>query len=85
MDQNTHQDQPRYGGKQIDDNQDEFGRDVNDKDNRIGDRAILKPTDEEAEKTERAHEAARKIEMEREHKRDRDPDQSVSGGFNQKH
>lgn len=85
MSQNTHQDQPGQGGKQIDDNQDEFGRDVNDKDNRIGDKATVKPTEEEAAKADRAHEASRKIEMERQHKREEDPEQKVTGGFNQKH
>ena len=84
MSQNTHQDQPGQGGKQIDDNQDEFGRDVNNKENRIGDKATVKPTDDEAEKAERAHEASRKIEMERQHKREADPVQKVTG-FNQKH
>lgn len=85
MSQNTHQDQPGQGGKQIDDNQDEFGRDVNNKENRIGDKATVKPTDDEAEKAERAHEASRKIEMERQPKREEDPEQKVTGGFNQKH
>lgn len=85
MSQHTHQHQPGHGGKQVDDNQDDFGRDVNNKDNRIGDKATLKPTDEEAEKAERAHEASRRIELQRQHKRDDDPDQKVSGGFNQKH
>jgi hypothetical protein len=85
MSQNTHQDQPGQGGKQIDDNQDEFGRDVNNQENRIGDKATAKPTDDEAEKAERAHEASRKIEMERQHKREEDPEQKVTGGFNQKH
>jgi len=85
MSQNTHQDQPGQGGKQIDDNQEEFGRDVNNKENRIGDKATVKPTDDEAEKAERAHEASRKIEMERQHKREEDPVQKVTGAFNQKH
>jgi hypothetical protein len=85
MSQHTHQNQSGQGGKQIDDNQDEFGRDVNDEHNRIGDKATVEPTDEETAKAERAHEASRKIELERQHKRDGDPEQKVTGGFNQKH
>lgn len=86
MNQHTHQNQPRQGNKQIDDNQDEFGRDINNPDNRIGDKATLKPTDPDQAKADRAHELSRKIELQRERKRDaNDPAQQVSGGFNQKH
>lgn len=91
MHQNTHQQQPGEGLRQIDDNQDEFGRDINNPENRIGDRATVdsatvKPTDPEAAKAERAHELSRKIGLQRERKHDdADPAQKVSGGFNQKH
>ena len=69
-----------------DDNQDEFGRDINNPENRIGDRATLKPTDREAAKAERAHELSRKIGLQRErHRDDGEAAQQVSGGFNQKH
>lgn len=84
MNKQTHQDQPREGDKQIDDNQDEFGRDINNPENRIGDKATVQPTDGEKAKAERAHALSRKIGLERERKRDDDPSQAVSGGFNQK-
>lgn len=85
MERNTQQDQPGQGDKQIDDNQDEFGRDVNDPGNRIGDRATVEKTEREDEKNERAHEVTRKVGLERERKRDEhNPAQQVSGGFNQK-
>jgi len=86
MHQHTHQGQPGQSDKQVDDNQDEFGRDVNNPENRIGDKATLKPTDAELAKAERAHELSRKIGLQRERKQDdADPAQKVSGGFNQKH
>ncbi len=86
MNQHTHQDQPGETGKQIDDNQDEFGRDINNPENRIGDKATVKPTDAERAKAERAHEQSRKIGLQRERKHDdADPAEQVSGGFNQKH
>lgn len=86
MTQHTHQDQPGAGARQIDDNQDEFGRDINNPANRIGDKATVKPTDPEQAKAERAHELSRKIGLQRERKHDdADPAQKVSGGFNQKH
>jgi hypothetical protein len=71
---------------QIDDNQDEFGRDVNNPENRIGDRATVDKTDPDTAKAERAHELSRKIGLQRERRHDdADPSQQVSGGFNQKH
>jgi len=71
---------------QIDDNQDEFGRDINNPENRIGDKATVNKTDLETAKAERAHELSRKIGLQRERKHDDDdPVQQVSGGFNQKH
>ena len=86
MHEHTHQDQPGQDDSQIDDNQDEFGRDVNNPENRIGDKATLKPTDPGLAKAERAHEVSRKIGLQRERKHDdADPAQKVSGGFNQKH
>lgn len=86
MNEDTQQDQPGQGGRQIDDNQDEFGRDINNPDNRIGDKATVDKTDPEQEKAERAHELSRKVGLQRERKRDKDdPAQQVSGGFNQKH
>jgi hypothetical protein len=86
MNQYTHQDNPGESLKQIDDNQDEFGRDINNPQNRIGDAAIIDATDSEAAKAERAHELSRKIGLQRERRRDDgDPAQKVSGGFNQKH
>jgi hypothetical protein len=85
MNQQPHQ-QPDQPHPQVDDNQDEFGRDINNPENRIGDKATVNKTDPDAAKAERAHELSRKIGLQRERKRDADdPDQRVSGGFNQKH
>jgi hypothetical protein len=71
---------------QIDDNQDEFGRDVNNPENRIGDRATVEKAVPDTAKAERAHELSRKIGLQRERRRDGDEaSSSVSGGFNQKH
>jgi hypothetical protein len=71
---------------QIDDNQDEFGRDLNNPGNRIGDRATVNRNDPETAKAERAHEVSRKIGLQREHRHHGGaPEQQVSGGFNQKH
>ena len=91
MNQDTHQKQPGQGDGQVDDNQDEFGRDINNPQNRIGDKATVDlatvdPTDPELAKAERAHELSRKIGLQRERKDDdADTAQKVSGGFNQKH
>ena len=86
MNQNPHQKQPGQGDRQVDDNQDEFGRDINNPQNRIGDKATVEPTDPELAKAERAHELSRKIGLQRERKDDdADTAQNVSGGFNQKH
>jgi len=86
MNQNPHQKQPGQGDGQVDDDQDEFGRDVNNPENRIGDKATVDPTDPELAKAERAHELSRKIGLQRERKDDdADTAQKVSGGFNQKH
>ena len=86
MNQDTHQKQPGQGDRQVDDNQDEFGRDINNPQNRIGDKATVEPTDPELAKAERAHELSRKIGLQRERKDDdADTAQKVSGGFNQKH
>ena len=86
MNQNPHQKQPGQGDRQVDDNQDEFGRDINNPQNRIGDKATVEPTDPELAKAERAHELSRKIGLQRERKDDdADTAQKVSGGFNQKH
>ena len=91
MNQNPHQKQPGQGDRQVDDNQDEFGRDINNPENRIGDKATVDlatvdPTDPELAKAERAHELSRKIGLQRERKDDdADTAQKVSGGFNQKH
>jgi len=86
MNEHPHQKQPGQGDGQVDDNQDEFGRDINNPENRIGDKATVKPTDPELAKAERAHELSRKIGLQRERKTDdADPAQKVSGGFNQKH
>jgi hypothetical protein len=86
MDQQAHDERPGQGLSQIDDNQDELGRDINNPENRIGDRATVDKADAEAAKAERAHELSRKIGLQRERKRDDgDPAQKVSGGFNQKH
>jgi len=91
MNQNPHQKQPGQGDRQVDDNQDEFGRDINNPQNRIGDKATVDlatvdPTDPELAKAERAHELSRKIGLQRERKDDdADTAQKVSGGFNQKH
>ncbi len=61
--------------RQIDDNQDDLGRSVNNPQDRIGDRATA----------DKAHEISRKIGLQRPLKRDPDdPDGNVSGGFNQK-
>jgi hypothetical protein len=86
MHQHTHQQKPGEGLSQVDDNQDEFGRDINNPQNRIGDNATLKPTDPDKAKADRAHELSRKIGLQRERKHDdADPAENVSGGFNQKH
>jgi len=91
MNKQANQDHPGQGNAQVDDNQDEFGRDINNPENRIGDRATVdlptvKPADPELAKAERAHELSRKIGLQRERKHDdTDPAQQVSGGFNQKH
>ena len=81
--------QQRQPGKfyhQVDDNQDEFGRDVNNPENRIGDRATVEKARPEAAKAERAHELSRKIGLQRErHREEHEASSSVSGGFNQKH
>lgn len=61
--------------RQIDDNQDDLGRSVNNPRNRIGDRATI----------DKAQEISRKIEMQRPYKRDPSkPEGNVTGGFNQK-
>lgn len=61
--------------RQIDDNQDDLGRSVNNPRNRIGDRATV----------DKATEISRKIELQRPYKHDPDdPQGNVSGGFNQK-
>ena len=86
MNQHPHQQQPGQGDQQVDENQDELGRDINNPQNRVGDKATVKPTDSEQAKAERAHELSRKVGLQRERKRDdADPAQQVSGGFNQKH
>jgi hypothetical protein len=86
MNQHQHQNEPRQGSGQIDDNQDEFGRDVNNPENRIGDKATVDKTDPEKGKADRAHEVSRKIGLQRERKKDdADGSDKVSGGFNQKH
>jgi len=86
MNQNTHQKQPGQGDSQVDDNQDEFGRDINNPENRIGDKATVEPTDPDTAKPEGADELSRKIGLQRERKNDdADATQKVSGGFKQKH
>jgi hypothetical protein len=61
--------------RQIDDNQDDLGRNVNNPKDRIGDRATV----------EKAQDVARKVELQRPYKHDKDdPQSNVSGGFNQK-
>ena len=61
--------------RQIDDNQDDLGRSVNNPQDRIGDRATV----------DKAHDMARKIGLQRPLKRDPDyPSGNVSGVFNQK-
>lgn len=65
---------------QVDDNQDEYGRDVNNPGNKIGDRATVDKTKQDA-----AHEASKKAGLERGRKRSDGQADNVSGGFNQKH
>ncbi len=61
--------------RQIDDNQDDLGRAVNNPNDRIGDRATA----------DKAHDVTRKTGLERQDKRNKDdPAENVSGGFNQK-
>jgi len=43
--------------RQIDDNQDDLGRDVNDPDNRIGDRPTVDKTDEDSGEQKRRDDA----------------------------
>ena len=86
MHQHTHQYQPRQSDQEIDGDQDEFGRHIDNPEDRFGDWAVLKPTDPELAKAEGAHELSRKIRLQRERKHDdADPAQKVSGGFNEKH
>jgi hypothetical protein len=87
MNEHMHQKPPGQGEKQTDDSQDELGSDVNDTETGTDDEATVKPTEDEAAKAERAHEASRLIELQRQHKRadNGDDEQKVTGGFNQRH
>ena len=62
--------------RQIDDNQDDLGRNVNDPSDRIGDRATLDKT----KPTTRKDASERSDEK----KKSDEPEHNVSGGFNQK-